>query len=83
MMGLKMQIQGFPILSIDTKKTEKIGNMKNGGKEWLPPGEETKVDVYDFGKTRSQEERPNTQSHTLRYLRRPEETRLRERRDRP
>src|SRR5271169_1070707 len=49
MMGLKMQIQGLPILSIDTKKTEKIGNRKNGGKEWLPPGEETKVDVYDFG----------------------------------
>jgi transposase len=49
MMGLKMQLQGFPILSIDAKKTEKIGNMKNGGREWLAPGEETKVDVYDFG----------------------------------
>lgn len=49
MMGLKMQIQGFPILSIDCKKTEKIGNMKNNGKEWLPKGEEIKVDVYDFG----------------------------------
>lgn len=49
MMGLKMQLQGFPILSIDAKKTEKIGNMKNGGKEWMAPGEETKVDVYDFG----------------------------------
>jgi hypothetical protein len=32
-------------------KTEKIGNMKNMGKEWMAPGEETKVDVYDFGKT--------------------------------
>jgi len=50
MMGLKFQLQGFPILSIDAKKTEKIGNMKNGGREWLAPGEETKVDVYDFGK---------------------------------
>jgi hypothetical protein len=43
MMGLRFQLQEFPILSIDAKKTEKIGNMKT-------PGEETKVDVYDFGK---------------------------------
>lgn len=49
MMGLKFQIQGLPILSIDAKKTEKIGNMKNGGREWMAPGEETRVDVYDFG----------------------------------
>lgn len=49
MTGLKMQIQGFPILSIDAKKTEKIGNMKNNGREWLPEGEDIKVDVYDFG----------------------------------
>ena len=49
MQGLKMQIQGFPILSIDAKKTEKIGNLKNNGKEWKPKGETTKVSVYDFG----------------------------------
>ncbi len=49
MQGLKAQLQGFPILSIDAKKTEKIGNMKNAGREWMPPGEDTKVDVYDFG----------------------------------
>jgi hypothetical protein len=49
MQGLKMQIQGFPILSIDAKKTEKIGNLKNNGKEWHPSGETTKVNVYDFG----------------------------------
>ena len=49
MQGLRMQIQGFPILSIDAKKTEKIGNLKNNGKEWLPKGESTKVNVYDFG----------------------------------
>ena len=49
MQGLKMQVQGFPIVSIDAKKTEKIGNMKNGGKEWMPKGETTKVKVYDFG----------------------------------
>ncbi|SRR6266404_1572773 len=49
MQGLKMQLQGFPILSIDAKKTEKIGNLKNNGREWMPKGEETRVDVYDFG----------------------------------
>jgi transposase len=49
MMGLKMELQKFPILSIDTKKTEKIGNLKNSGKEWMPSGETTPVDVYDFG----------------------------------
>jgi hypothetical protein len=49
MMGLKMQLQNFPVLSIDAKKTEKIGNMKNGGREWMPPGQQTSVDVYDFG----------------------------------
>ena len=35
MMGLQMQLQGFPILSIDCKKTEKIGNLKNNGREWM------------------------------------------------
>jgi hypothetical protein len=49
MQGLKMQIQGYPILSIDAKKTEKIGNMKNNGLAWMARGEETKVNVYDFG----------------------------------
>jgi Rhodopirellula transposase DDE domain len=49
MMGLKLQLQGQPILSIDAKKTEKIGNMKNGGREWMARGEDTLVDVYDFG----------------------------------
>jgi hypothetical protein len=49
MQGLKMQLQGFPILSIDAKKTEKIGNLKNNGREWTAKGEETKVNVYDFG----------------------------------
>ena len=49
MMGLKMQLQGQPIISIDAKKTEKIGNMKNGGKEWMSEGETTDVNVYDFG----------------------------------
>lgn len=27
------------IISVDTKKKELIGNFKNNGKEWKPPGE--------------------------------------------
>ncbi|MGH7202909.1 MAG: ISAzo13 family transposase [Candidatus Levyibacteriota bacterium] len=54
MMGLTMQIQGYPILSIDCKKTEKIGNMKNNGQEWTAKGEETNVNVYDFGEKESE-----------------------------
>lgn len=49
MQGLKMQLQGFPILSIDARKTEKTGNLKNQGQEWMPKGETTKVNMYDFG----------------------------------
>jgi transposase len=49
MWGLKMQVQGFPILSIDAKKTEKVGNLKNAGTTWMPKGITTKVDVYDYG----------------------------------
>jgi transposase len=48
-MGLKMQLLGFPLLSLDCKKTEKIGHLKNNGREWMPKGEETHVNVYDFG----------------------------------
>jgi len=49
MWGLKMQLQGFPILSIDCKKTEKVGNLRNAGRAWMPKGVTTKVDVYDYG----------------------------------
>lgn len=49
MMGLRMQLQEFPILSIDCKKTEKVGNFKNNGREWMPKGEEITVNDHDFG----------------------------------
>lgn len=49
MMGLKMQVQGFPILSIDAKNTEKIGNFKMKGEEWMPSGESIHVNDHDFG----------------------------------
>ncbi len=37
-----------PVISVDTKKKELIGNFKNNGKEWKPPGEVDEVNVYDF-----------------------------------
>ena len=42
--------QGNPILSIDCKKKEQIGNFKNNGKEWTKKGKgnETQVNAYDF-----------------------------------
>lgn len=39
---------GQPVISVDTKKKELVGQYKNGGKEWLPEGEPEKVNVYDF-----------------------------------
>lgn len=40
--------RGVPVISVDTKKKELIGNFKNGGREWQPQGEADLVDVHDF-----------------------------------
>ncbi len=37
-----------PVISVDAKKKELVGNFKNSGKEWKPPGEVDEVNVYDF-----------------------------------
>ncbi len=37
-----------PVLSVDTKKKERVGNFKNAGKTWRPKGQPTEVNVYDF-----------------------------------
>ncbi|NCC62328.1 MAG: ISAzo13 family transposase [Verrucomicrobiae bacterium] len=39
---------GQPVISVDTKKKELVGQFKNGGKEWRPEGDPEKVNVYDF-----------------------------------
>jgi hypothetical protein len=39
---------GHPMLSIDGKKKEPIGNYKNSGCEWHPKGTPEHVNVYDF-----------------------------------
>jgi hypothetical protein len=42
------QKAGEPVISVDTKKKELVGNFKNGGKEWQPAGEPEEVNVHDF-----------------------------------
>ena len=42
------QKRGDPVISIDTKKKEIVGNYKNGGKEWMPKGKPHKVKTHDF-----------------------------------
>lgn len=42
------EAKGNPILSVDCKKKELLGNFKNNGKEWQPKGKDTVVNVYDF-----------------------------------
>jgi transposase len=39
---------GQPVISVDTKKKELVGQYKNGGKELRPKGEPEQVKVYDF-----------------------------------
>lgn len=42
------QTTGDPIISVDTKKKELLGNFKNNGREWQPKGQVEVVNVYDF-----------------------------------
>jgi hypothetical protein len=39
---------GEPVISVDTKKKELIGDFKNGGREWRPKGSPEHVRVHDF-----------------------------------
>jgi hypothetical protein len=39
---------GQPVISVDTKKKELVGDFKNGGREWRPKGKPDKVNVHDF-----------------------------------
>jgi transposase len=43
-----LQQRGQPVISVDTKKKELVGQFKNGGREWQPKGEPEEVDVHDF-----------------------------------
>jgi hypothetical protein len=37
-----------PVISVDTKKKELVGNFKNNGREWRPKGMPELVNVHDF-----------------------------------
>jgi transposase len=37
-----------PVVSVDAKKKELVGEFKNGGREWRPAGEPVQVDTHDF-----------------------------------
>src|SRR6266540_1366651 len=37
-----------PVISVDTKKKELVGNFKNGGREWRPKGDPEQVRIHDF-----------------------------------
>ncbi len=39
---------GQPVISVDTKKKEVVGQRANGGKEFQPKGRPERVDVHDF-----------------------------------
>ena len=57
------QRQGQPVVSVDAKKKELVGQFRNGGREWQPKGQPEEVEVYDFAK-----QGPG-QGHPLRHLR--------------
>jgi hypothetical protein len=40
--------QGCPVISVDAKKKELIGNYRQNGRVWRPQGEPKLVKVYDF-----------------------------------
>lgn len=44
----EFQKAGAPVISVDAKKKELVGNYKNAGREWHPEGQGPEVKVYDF-----------------------------------
>jgi Rhodopirellula transposase DDE domain len=51
--NINRQVQRFadrdhPVISVDTKKKEMLGDFKNGGREWNPQGQPELVRVHDF-----------------------------------
>jgi hypothetical protein len=40
--------KGMPVISVDTKKKELLGNYDNSGKQWLPAKQPLKVNGHDF-----------------------------------
>jgi transposase len=42
------QARNQPVISVDTKKKELVGNFRNVGREWQPKGWPEEVNVHDF-----------------------------------
>jgi voltage-gated potassium channel Kch len=42
------QAAGQPVVSVDARKKENVGNFRNGGREWRPGGDPERVNVHDF-----------------------------------
>lgn len=46
--ALALQAAGDPVISVDTKKKELVGNFRNSGTDWAPKGQPRRVNVHDF-----------------------------------
>ena len=46
--GKAFEAAGKPMISVDCKKKELIGNFKSNGREWQAKGQDTTVNVYDY-----------------------------------
>ncbi len=46
--GKAFEAAGKPMISVDCKKKELIGNFKNNGREWQAKGQDSAVNVYDY-----------------------------------
>jgi hypothetical protein len=46
--SLRFMGRGEPVVSVDTKKKELVGNFANKGREWRPKGKPREVLVHDF-----------------------------------
>ena len=44
----RLQAAGQPVISVDTKKKELVGDFKNAGRQWRPKGDPPLVRVHDF-----------------------------------
>jgi len=46
--ALEFQEAGQPVISVDTKKKELVGNYRNAGTDWCAEGRSRRVNVHDF-----------------------------------
>jgi hypothetical protein len=46
--AIAAQARRQPVISVDTKKKELVGNFKNGGTDYRPKGHPRRVNVHDF-----------------------------------